>query len=92
MKSEEEKADDARIMKLFRGRCVVCMRPATQVHELVSRARSKFAITMPENRVPLCAFDHDTAHRGGYTGTKEEYLRAMAIERLIQFNVSLEDW
>jgi len=92
MKSDEERIDDARIAKLFRYRCVVCMRPYAHIHELVSRARSKSATTMKQNRVPLCEFDHDTAHRNGYTGTKEEFLRTMAIERLIMFGVSLEEW
>lgn len=91
-KDSAEKADDLRIMRLFRSRCVVCMRPATEVHELVSRARSKHAITMPRNRVPLCKDDHHRTHFDGYTGTKEEFLRGKAIERLIWFDVDLDEW
>jgi hypothetical protein len=91
-KSDAERQDDARIMKLFRGRCIVCMSPATQIHELVTRGRSKFAVIMPKNRVPLCGHDHSDAHHSGYTGTKEEYLRNRAIERLVMFGESLENW
>ena len=92
LKSKQERESDILIMKLFRGRCVACMSPATQIHELVTRARTKQAITMKQNRVPLCNHDHDFAHHGGYTGTKEEFLRAKAIERLIMFGANLEDW
>lgn len=91
-KTDFEKADDARIMKLFRGRCIVCMSRASQIHELVTRARSKQAITMPQNRVPLCDHDHFDAHNNGYTDDKHDYLRNRAIERLIMFGTSLEEW
>ena len=91
-KSPEELADDHRIMKLFRGRCVVCLSPAAEVHELVPRARSKYAITMKQNRVPLCRSCHRRSHFEGYTGTKQELLRNKAIERLIMFDESLENW
>jgi hypothetical protein len=94
-KSKSERLDDIRIMKLFRGRCIVCMTPAQVVHELVTRARSKDAITMRKNRVALCFYHHTGeggAHFNGYTGDKEELLRNLAIERLIRFDVSLEDW
>lgn len=91
-KTDFERESDKRIMKLFRGRCVVCMRPATEIHELITRARSKEAITMPQNRVPLCEFDHSSAHKNGYTGKKEDYLRGMAIERLVLFGVDLSEW
>lgn len=91
-KSDAERTDDARIMKLFRRRCVVCMRPAQAVHELVTRARSKSAITMKANRVPLCSHDHDKAHRDGYTEEKEQSLRELAIIRLTAFGALLEEW
>jgi 5-methylcytosine-specific restriction endonuclease McrA len=92
MKSQEEKLDDQRIMKLFRGRCVACMSPAVEVHELITRARSKEAITMKQNRVPLCRSCHRRTHFDGYTGSKEEFLRNKAIERLIMFFIDLNEW
>ena len=91
-KSNSEKVDDLRIMKLFRGRCVGCMAKATQVHELISRARSKQAITLPQNRVPVCSSCHNRAHFNGYTEDKSTYLRNQSIARLIMFGVSMEDW
>lgn len=92
MKSDAERQDDARIMKLFRYRCVGCYSQATQVHELVTRARTKNAITMPQNRVPLCQSCHDRAHFNGYTEDKESFLRNKAIERLVMFDESVEKW
>ena len=92
MKSKEEKDDDDRIMKLFRGRCVGCFGSATEVHELVTRARSKQAVTMPQNRVPVCSFCHRKAHDNGYTEVDEVFLRNRAIELLIRFDVSIENW
>ena len=92
MKFDAERIDDQRIMKLFRGRCVACYSGATQVHELVTRARTKKATTMPQNRVPLCTSCHNRAHDNGYTEIDEEFLRNKAVELLVRFDVSLEDW
>ena len=91
-KSDEEKLDDARIMKLFRGRCVLCTAPATVVHEIVLRSRTKFATTMPKNRVPLDETHHRWAHHDGATQDKADLLYNKAVERLIFFGVNLEDW
>lgn len=95
-KSDTERESDKRIMKLFRGRCIVCFMPATEIHELIPRSRSKQAITMPQNRVPLCngkhKFSHRDVHHDGYTQPKEDFLRNKAIERLIQFGEKMESW
>lgn len=92
-KSADERESDKRIMKLFRGRCVGnTSHPATVVHELIPRARSKQAITMPQNRVPLCRYCHEMTHHGGYTIEKETMLRLKAEKRLIMLGESLEDW
>lgn len=91
-KSVSEKESDKRILKLFRHRCVVCMRPADCVHELITRGRTKKAIELPQNRVPLCNHDHNNAHADGYTEEKEEMLRQLAIIRLTQYGESLESW
>lgn len=92
MKSEAERNDDLRIMKLFRGRCVGCYGTAEQVHELITRARTKNALTIKNNRVPLCRSCHDRAHFNGYTEDKQTYLTNRAIELLIRFDVELKDW
>lgn len=92
MKSKEEKEDDTRIYTLFRGRCVGCFGTATQIHELITRARSKHAITLKNNRVPLCRTCHERAHFNGYTEDKQTFLKNRAIELLIRFDVAIEQW
>jgi len=92
MKSKEEKDDDKRIYKLFRGRCISCLGTPQEIHELITRARSKQALTLKNNRVPLCRSCHNKAHSNGYTEIDEDFLRNRAIELLIRFDVELEDW
>lgn len=92
MKSKEEKADDIRIFTLFRGRCVGCLGVGTQIHELITRARTKNALTIKNNRVPVCRSCHDRAHFNGYTEDKQTFLTNRAIELLIRFDVELKDW
>lgn len=92
MKSKEEKDDDKRIYTLFRGRCVGCFGAASEIHELITRARSKQALTLKNNRVPLCRSCHNKAHSNGYTEIDEDFLRNRAIELLIRFDVELKDW
>lgn len=92
MKSKAEKEDDIRIFTLFRGRCVSCFGTGTEVHELITRARSKQALTLKNNRVPLCRGCHHKVHDNGYTDVDEDFLRNRAIELLIRFDVPLRDW
>jgi len=92
-KSLEEKSDDARIMKLFRGRCVVNIaHKATEINEIIPRSRSKHAITMKANRTPMCRSCHNIYHWGGVTSEKMEKLSDMARARLEMFGESLENW
>ena len=92
MKSKEEKVDDFRIFTLFRGRCVGCFGTATQIHELITRARTKNALLLKNNRVPVCRSCHERAHFDGYTEDKQTFLKNRAIDLLIRFDVALKDW
>jgi 5-methylcytosine-specific restriction endonuclease McrA len=92
MKSKEEKADDIRIFTLFRGRCVACFGVGTEIHELITRARTKQALTLKNNRVPLCRSCHNKAHSNGYTEVDQDFLKNRAIELLIRFDVELALW
>lgn len=66
--------------------------PAVEVHEIILRSSTKFAVEMNNNRVPLCRSCHDVLHWGGITEEKQEMLRTKAKERLIMFGVDLETW
>ena len=92
-KSELESLDDKRVMKLFRGRCVVNVaHRATEINEIIPRSRSKSAVTMRANRVPMCRSCHNIYHWGGVTAEKMEKLVEMAKIRLETFGVDLGEW
>lgn len=92
-KSNSEKDSDKRIMRLFRGRCVVNpAHRATEINEIVLRSRTKGAIDMPNNRVPMCHSCHHIYHWGGVTEQKQEKLRESAIIRLTALGVSIDEW
>lgn len=91
-KSKSERDDDKRIMTLFRRRCVVCMQPATEVNEIILRSRTKAAVLLPANRVPMCHKCHHVYHWSGVTDDKQERLRALAIQRLTAFGEGVEKW
>lgn len=92
-KTAEERADDIRIMKLFRCRCVMNLsHKAFEVNEIVPRSRTKKAITMPKNRVAICRSCHDRYHEGGVTEEKMDEMYRKAVDVLLGFGVSLDEW
>jgi predicted restriction endonuclease len=52
------------ILKLFGNRCAVCGRPSTTIHEIIPLSHGKVAMSI-DNRIVLCNFHHDWAHRVG---------------------------
>lgn len=73
----EPNASDAFISWLFRYRCIVCKRPATEINEIIPRSRSKKSILDWKNRVTLCN-DHHTGDNGfHHDGVTEEKIEAM---------------
>jgi hypothetical protein len=92
-KTDKERESDRRIMKLFRGRCVMNpAHPATEINEIVLRSRSKQAIDMPNNRVPLCRSCHRVYHWGGVTDEKQTIMYEKAKARLLALGENLENW
>jgi 5-methylcytosine-specific restriction endonuclease McrA len=90
----EPRADDYFIYWLFRYRCIICKRPATEINEIVPRARSKKSILDWKNRVTLCHEHHlgDTGfHHNGVTEKKifdmriarMDYLKSVGREKYI---------
>lgn len=93
MKSDAERQDDERIMKLFRGRCIMNLtHPASEINEIIPRSRTNQATTMKNNRVPLCRSCHRIYHWGGLTEVKMQIMYDKAVECLTMFGVRLEDW
>lgn len=75
--------DDYFIYWLFKYKCVQCKRPATEINEIIPRARSKKSILDWRNRVSLCRRCHDEFHHDGVTDAKIQSLKIARNEFLI---------
>ncbi len=74
----EPSSSDAFIWWVFKRRCVMCRRDATEINEIIPRSRSKFSILDWTNRVPLCQSCHREFHKDGVTDFK---IKDMQYER-----------
>ena len=78
------------IFWLFNSRCIMCKRPATEINEIVPKARSKDAMEW-HNRVTLCRTCHEKYHKDGVTSfklinmieTREQFLISLGRNRYI---------
>ena len=62
---------------LFRGRCVICYRPGTEINEIVPRSQSGDALFW-KNRVLMCRECHSEYH---HLGTSETAIRDLQNKR-----------
>lgn len=74
--------DDYFIWWLFRRRCVMCSKSATEINEIVPRGRSKKSIKDWTNRVTLCHECHRDFHHKGVTKGKIKAMQTKRIEVL----------
>ena len=79
-------ADDYFIWWLFKRKCVMCRRPATEINEIIPRGRSKYSIEDWRNRVTLCHLCHNEFHHNGVTKSKIETMQ----EKRKQFLISID--
>lgn len=84
----EPTPDPSFIYWLFRYRCVECKKSACEINEIIPRSRSKSAIMIWTNRIPLCRECHDKFHRTGVTKEKIEKLQKARIDFLRAFGRS----
>lgn len=63
-------ADDYFIWWLFRSRCVMCHKPASEINEIKPRSRNKKNVHDWKNRVTICRDCHFEYHKSGVTGAK----------------------
>lgn len=75
--------DDYFIWWLFKYKCVMCRKPATEINEIAGRARSKKNILNWRNRVTLCQGCHQAFHHGGVTEQKINDMHKKRREFLI---------
>lgn len=71
------------VMWLYHDRCVDCGEQATEVNEIIPRARTKQAILDYHNQVALCHKHHAEYHQNGVTDEKIAEMRRMREEFLI---------
>jgi 5-methylcytosine-specific restriction endonuclease McrA len=85
----EPNPSDHFIYWLFKYRCVVCKRPASEINEIVPRGRSKKSILDWKNRISMCGNCHtgdDGFHHNGVTDEKINAMRKARVEYLIAIN------
>ena len=70
------------IVQLFRGRCLICFRPGTDVNEIIPRSRGGDSLRW-QNKVLMCHSDHDKYHQHGVNEQAIEQLQERRIEYLI---------
>jgi hypothetical protein len=81
----EPTSSDYFIWWLFRERCVMCHKPATEINEIKPRSRSKKNIHDWRNRVPLCHECHMEYHKHGVTSEKIAEMQAKRDDFLNNF-------
>ena len=78
----EPTASDYFIHWLFQHRCIKCRKPASDINEIVPRARSKKSVLTWTNRVTLCRECHVSFHQHGVTDKKIEEMKNLRKEFL----------
>lgn len=63
---------------LFRGLCVMCKHPATEINEIIPRSRSKKSILDWKNRITICKECHNKYH---FDGVNDKTVKVMQDER-----------
>lgn len=81
MKIPEKDSRDF-IVWLFRGRCVVCYGPGSDVNEIEPKSRGKRSLRW-QNKVLMCRSCHDDYHANGTSFTAIDKLRQRRTEVLI---------
>lgn len=69
---------------LFKYKCVMCKKPATEINEVIPRSRSKKSVLNWRNRVTLC----QSCHREFHLGVTDERIAQMMKSRR-EFLVSI---
>lgn len=89
----EPNATDAFIWWLFKHRCVVCRKEATEINEIEPRSRSKKNLHDWRNRVCVCRECHNEYHKHGVNdeaiakmkGQRKNFLLEMGREEYVNY-------
>ena len=72
------------LLSVFKYRCVICQKPAGQVHEIVPRSLKR-DWQVWTNQVALCYHHHRKVHESGSALNQKEYLEGQRDKRLRQY-------
>lgn len=70
------------IHSLFRGRCVICYGPGTDVNEIIPRSRGKDSLRW-QNKVLMCHKHHTDYHLHGVSPDAIQKLQEIRVSYLI---------
>lgn len=71
---------------LFKHKCIICRKPASEINEIIPRSRSKKSILDWKNRVTLCQNCHQEYHAHGVTQDKISEMKEKRKEFLISID------
>jgi len=60
-----------KVLDLFMGRCIICGRNTSVLHEIEPKSKRPKDWDNPENQVPLCVACHIQVHRAGALNWKD---------------------
>lgn len=67
------------IIELFRGRCVMCYQPGTEVNEIIPRSRGALSLRW-QNKVLMCHEHHEDYH---LHGVSPEAIKSLQEQRTL---------
>jgi len=74
-----------KILARFKGRCIICLKSAENVHEIIPRSLKR-DWTEEGNQVTLCYKCHREIHdKGASSAEMVQYLKSMRDRRLKEF-------
>lgn len=63
-----------KVLDLFMGRCIICGRNTSVLHEIEPKSKRPKDWDTPENQVPLCTTHHTQVHKDGALTWKDRLI------------------
>lgn len=63
-----------KVLDLFMGRCIICGRNTSVLHEIEPKSKRPKDWDTPENKVPLCPTHHAQVHKDGALTWKDRLI------------------
>lgn len=85
-KQPTDLTSDEFIYWLFKNRCIVCRKPASEINHIEPRSRGRGNISDWRNKVPMCQEHHNEYHKNGTDQDAIDSLKAIRAEYLLSIN------